>query len=342
MESEILQVPNENENETAPKAEISPEVEAVQEVEIVQEGETVQESETSDESEESEEEEAADEADTAPESEGAIKQKTHFTGTVTRVGLAGALVDIGAEKPGLMHISQIVAPTDEQIKRVEDVLKVGQQIDVWVKRVKEGRVELTMVKPLDLDWRDIKKGMTVKGKVVRLEKFGAFVEIGAERPGLIHISEMAHGYVRQPTDVVNEGDDVEAQVIDVNRKKRQIKLSIKALLPEPVKEEEPVQEYLDNNNLPRREKSVRPKKVRKTSRGRDNESGGDVDELMAALGHSEGQSDAETAMAIAWKEAMDKAKARKQDDKSRKTRGATAEQEDILSRTLEHKVQTTA
>ena len=54
-----------------------------------------------------------------------------------------------------------------------------------------------MFKPLDLEWRDMKKGMTVKGTVVRLEKFGAFVEIGAERPGLVHISEMAHGYVKQ-------------------------------------------------------------------------------------------------------------------------------------------------
>jgi small subunit ribosomal protein S1 len=274
------------------------------------------------------------------ENENEIRQKTHFTGTVVKVGLAGALVDIGTGKPALMHISQIVAPTDEPIKRVEDVLKVGQSVEVWVKRVKEDRVELTMIKPLELDWRDIKKGMTVKGKVVRLEKFGAFVEIGAERPGLIHISEMAHGYVRQPTDVVNEGDDVEAEVIDVNRKKRQIKLSIKALTPEPVKEEEPVRDFVE---MPRREKSARPapKKKTKSSRGRGEEGGGDVDELMASLGHSEGANDAETAMATAWKEAMDKAKARKQEDKARKTRGATPEQEDILSRTLEHKVQTT-
>jgi small subunit ribosomal protein S1 len=164
----------------------------------------------------------------------------HFTGTVVKTGLAGAIVDIGVGRPAVIHISQIVldAPDQQPIKRVEDVLKVGQQLDVWVKKVKDNRVELTMIKPLDLEWRDIKKGMTVKGQVIRLEKFGAFVEIGAERPGLIHISEMAHGYVRQPSDVVNEGDEVEAQVIDVNRKKKQIKLSIKALQPEPVKEEE--------------------------------------------------------------------------------------------------------
>jgi len=284
----------------------------------------------------------SEEMEAVEENENGIRQKMHFSGTVVKVGLAGALVEIGVGKPGLMHISQIVAPTEEPIKRVEDVLKVGQTIDVWVKRVKDERVELTMVKPLDLDWRDIKKGMTVKGKVVRLEKFGAFVEIGAERPGLIHISEMAHGYVRQPTDVVNEGDEVEAEVIDVNRKKRQIKLSMKALQPEPVKEEEPVREFVE---MPKREKTARPasanKKRTKTSRGRGDDLGGDVEELMAALGHSEGQNESETAMAIAWKEAMDKAKARKQDDKARKNRGVTQEQEDILSRTLERKVQTT-
>jgi small subunit ribosomal protein S1 len=283
------------------------------------------------------------------EKEEAIKPKTHFTGTVTKVGLAGALVDIGTGKPGMMHISQIIAPSPEPIKRVEDVLSVGQTIDVWVRRVKDERVELTMVKPLDLEWRDIKKGMTVKGTVVRLEKFGAFVEIGAERPGLIHISEMAHGYVRQPSDVVNEGDEVEASVIDVNRKKRQIKLSIKALLPEPVKEEEPVHEFVEPV---RRERPARAgsaasggqgsssRKRGKSSRNRGDEYGGDMDELMAAVNHSDGEAEAETAMAIAWKAAMDKVKARKQEDKARKSRGATQEQEDILSRTLENKVQT--
>jgi predicted RNA-binding protein with RPS1 domain len=271
------------------------------------------------------------------EQEGGLRPKTHFTGTVVKVGLAGALVDIGTGKPGLMHISQIVASTDEPIKRVEDVLQVGQSIDVWVRRVKDDRVELTMVRPLGLDWRDIKKGMTVKGTVVRLEKFGAFVEIGAERPGLIHISEMAYGYVRQPSDVVKEGDEVESQVIDVNRKKRQIKLSMKALMPEPVKEEEPVREFVD---APRREKTQRAAKPQRKSKPnrRSDEFGGNVEELMAAVNQSEGESETETAMAIAWKEAMDKAKARKQADKTRKTRGATAEQEDILSRTLERKV----
>jgi predicted RNA-binding protein with RPS1 domain len=92
-----------------------------------------------------------------------------------------------------------------------------------------------MIEPLALEWREIKKGDVVKGKVVQLEKFGAFVEIGAERPGLVHVSELAHGFVRTVEDAVSIGDEVEAQVLDVSRRKRQIKLSMKALQMDPAK-----------------------------------------------------------------------------------------------------------
>lgn len=271
-----------------------------------------------------------------------VKPKMHYMGTVVKTGLAGAIIDIGTGRPAVIHISQIVPESPEQpIKRVEDVLKVGQQVDVWVKRAKDDRVELTMIKPLDMEWRDIKKGMTVKGTVVRLEKFGAFIEIGAERPGLIHISEMAHGYVRQPTDVVNEGDEVEAQVIDVNRKKKQIKLSIKALQPEPVKEEELPRVYTEPARRERdkdkdKEKTARRKKPR-TMRARDME--GNVDDLLASMNNEPVQEAEPTAMEIAMRDAMERAKARKQDDKGRRNKSVSREQEDILSRTLEGKEQ---
>lgn len=269
------------------------------------------------------------------------KPKQHFTGTVLKTGLAGAIIDIGTDRPAVLHISQIVPESSDQpMKRVEDVLKVGQQIDVWVKKMKDGRIELTMIKPLDLEWRDIKKGMTVKGQVVRLEKFGAFVEIGAERPGLIHISEMAHGYVRQPSDVVKEGDEVEAQVIDVNRKKKQIKLSIKALQPEPVKEEELPRVFTeparpkDKDKDKDKEKARRKKAKAPRMRG---EVSGDVDELLATINEPEKEAEP-TAMEITLRDAMERAKARRQEDKSRK-KAVSQEQDDILSRTLESKIQ---
>ncbi|NMB87779.1 MAG: S1 RNA-binding domain-containing protein [Chloroflexi bacterium] len=271
-----------------------------------------------------------------------IKSKMRFTGTVLKTGLAGALVDIGTGTPAVIHISQIAGPTpDEPVKRVEDVLQPGQSFEVWVKKVKGDRVELTMIKPLDLEWREIKKDMVVKGTVTRLEKFGAFVEIGAERPGLVHISEMAHGYVRSPSDVVKEGDEVEAQVLEVNRRKKQIKLSIKALQPEP----EPVEEVVrpasmtdapshrpSNQQGPKEKPARRKKTPRKSSEMLNGDFNFDLDDAAPAEAEP-------TAMEIALREAMEKAKTRKQqqEEKNRKAKAGSKEQDDLLSRTLENK-----
>lgn len=265
------------------------------------------------------------------ENDNEIKPKMHFTGKVLKTTLAGAIMDIGLNVLSVLHISQLVPSDPEQsIKRVEDVLQVGQEVEVWVKKVKEDRIELTMVKPLGLEWRDIKKGMSVKGTVVRLEKFGAFVEIGAERPGLIHISELAHGYVRQPSDVVKEGDEVEAQVLDVNRRKKQIKLSLKALQEEPVKVEEPAKiiETVQKDRTNRR---------RRGGHGEES-SGSEHREMPQEPVEAQVEPDP-TAMEMAMREAMDRAKSRKSQnqDRGRRNRAMTAEQEDILARTLEHK-----
>jgi predicted RNA-binding protein with RPS1 domain len=273
-----------------------------------------------------------------------IKPKMRYTGKVVKTSLAGALIDIGVDQPAVLHISQIQAPTEEPIKRVEDVLQPGQEVDVWVRKVRGDHIELTMIKPLDLEWRELKKGMTVKGTVTRLEKFGAFVEIGAERPGLVHISEMAHGYVRTPGDVVKEGDEIEAEVLDVNRRKKQIKLSMKALQPEPVKEEEPVKTSSTSGTSAARERFAsapaaagspaarRAKKPQKKDRKRE-----ETGEITFTLDDSASGEAEPTAMEIALREAMEKAKSRKQDEKNRKARSVSTEQEDILSRTLENK-----
>ncbi len=270
-----------------------------------------------------------------------IEPKMHFTGKVIKTRLAGAVIDIGVGKPAVLHISQVVAPEGAQIKRIEDVLKEGDEIEVWVKKVArkddEERIELTMVRPLDLEWREIKIGNAVKGKVVRLEKFGAFVEIGAERPGLVHISEMAHGYVKVPGDVVKEGDEIEAQVIEVNRRKKQIKLSMKALQPEPevVVEEKPAPSPRQNPARfaadPNREK----KPARSKPRRRAEE---DNTALMASI--NETNEPEPTVMELAMKAAMEKAKDRKKKQEIHKEKASAKEQEDLLSRTLGSKIET--
>lgn len=258
-----------------------------------------------------------------------LKPKTKFTGKVLKTSLAGAVIDIGVGKPAVIHVSQLVSPTGQAIKSVKEVLQEGQEVEVWVRKVKEDRIELTMIKPLDLDWHEIKKDMVVKGNVVRVETFGAFLEIGAERPGLIHISELAHGYVRTPGDVVKEGDELEAQVIDVNKKKKQIKLSLKALQPEPVKEEV--------DQAPEKSKDKRRKKD--TKRKKNDEGYMSAEEIAALSGDTASKEAEPTFMEIAIREAMEKAKSRKAEPKAKKvkTSGLQAEQEDLLARTLEKK-----
>jgi small subunit ribosomal protein S1 len=267
-----------------------------------------------------------------------LRSKMEMTGTVVKTSLAGAVIDIGTGKPAVIHISQIVAPDNKPFKSVTEVLTVGQKIEVWVKRVAkkddEERIELTMVRPLDMEWRDIKIGNQVKGKVVRLEKFGAFVEIGAERPGLIHISEMAHGYVKQPSDVVKEGDEVDVAIIEVNRRKKQIKLSMKALLPEP---EEEVKDKPKSTGPSRTEAG--PRKDRKPARKPRRKGDEDNTALLESVNEPPAE-DEPTYMEIAMRAAMEKAKDKKKKADDKKSKAVSSEQEDLLSRTLENKVQT--
>ena len=163
-----------------------------------------------------------------------LKPKMKVAGKVLKTSLAGAIVDLGIDVIGVIHISRF---SKEPVTRVEDIVAEGQEIEAWVYRInpKEGKLELTMIEPLEIEWRDIKPGMEFKGTVSRIEKYGIFVDIGTGRPGLVHISEMAHGYVQKPTDLVKDGDNIDVQVLKVDRRKKQIKLSMKALEEPPTK-----------------------------------------------------------------------------------------------------------
>lgn len=172
-----------------------------------------------------------------PETIEDLEPKMKVAGKVLKTSLAGAIVDVGVGIPGVIHISKI---SKESVSRVSDVLKEGQEIEVWIQHAdpEKKKIELTMLEPLGMDWREIQPDMELVGTVTRIEKYGIFVDIEAERPGLVHISEMAHGYVRTPTDIVQKGDEVNVKVLKVNRRKKQIKLSMKAL------EEPPLDEYV--------------------------------------------------------------------------------------------------
>jgi ribosomal protein S1 len=157
-----------------------------------------------------------------------LHPKMELAGKVTKIALFGAFVDVGIGVDGLVHISQLNV---DDVKNVSDVVNEGDEVTVWVRKIdtENGRLDLTMRKPLGMSWGEIKEGSMVTGKVIRIEKFGVFVEIGAERPGMIHVSELSNDYVNSPEDIVKMGDDIQARVLKVNRKKKQIDLSRKAL-----------------------------------------------------------------------------------------------------------------
>ena len=162
----------------------------------------------------------------APVTLEALRPGMEVHGTVRRLELFGAFVDIGIERDALLHISQLGRPN---VRNVDDVLQVGQKLDLFVLKVdaSAGRVALSMTRPAAVNWDEIREGASVQGRIVRIESYGVFVDFGAERPGMVHVSELTNGFVRSPADVVGIGDEVEARVISVNRGRRQIDLSMK-------------------------------------------------------------------------------------------------------------------
>ena len=244
-----------------------------------------------------------------------IKPKDKFEGKVLKTSLQGALVDINNPLPAFLHISQVIDPKNPEavLKSLEDVIKVDDVITVWVRRVLKDHIELTMREPLAYEWRELAPDMVVHGKVLRLESFGAFVEIGAERPGLIHVSELSHNYVRTPNEVVKVGDEFDVKVLEVDRRKKQIKLSLKALLEAP--------------------EEVMPEPKRSGRKGR-----GQRQEVIEEP--AEEVIPDPTYMEIALRKAMDKAEQRLPEIESRvkKSKSFDSEADEIYERTMQNKI----
>ncbi len=159
-------------------------------------------------------------------------------GKVKRITDFGAFVDIGVGRDGLIHVSELSV---RRIGKVTDVLQEGQEVDVWIKKLDRdrNRISLTLIEPGTKTIRDLEKDELVNGTVTRILPYGAFVDIGIGRDALLHIREMSTGYVARPEDVVAVGDEIEARVIELSRRRQRVDLSIKGLRAEPEVEAPP-------------------------------------------------------------------------------------------------------
>jgi 4-hydroxy-3-methylbut-2-enyl diphosphate reductase len=157
--------------------------------------------------------------------EGVVKRLTDF----------GAFVDVGGID-GLVHISEV---SWQRVGHPQDVLKVGEQIKVKVLEIipERERISLSIRQAQPDPWSKVneeyKVGDIIKGKVTRIVNFGAFVELIPGVEGLVHISQMADFHVKHPSEIIQEGEEVEAKILDINLENKRISLSIKKARPAP-------------------------------------------------------------------------------------------------------------
>ncbi|NNM16084.1 MAG: 30S ribosomal protein S1, partial [Bacteroidia bacterium] len=157
-------------------------------------------------------------------------------GTVKNITSYGVFMDLGGVD-GLLHITDI---SWGRINHPEEVLELDQKINVVIldfdgekKRIALGLKQLT-AQPWDSLDAELKVEDKIKGKVVVLTDYGAFVEIIPGVEGLIHVSEMSWSqHLRSPSDFLKVGDEVEAVVLTIDREERKMSLGLKQLIPDP-------------------------------------------------------------------------------------------------------------
>ena len=163
-----------------------------------------------------------------------------YTGTVKSLTSYGAFVDIGGVD-GMVHISEL---SWGRIKTPDEVVKVGDTIDVFVIKfdAEKRKISLGYKTPEMNPWNQFcakySVGDVANVKIVKIVDFGAFAEILPGVDGLIHISQVADHRVEKVSDVLAEGQEVEAKIIDVDNDRKRISLSIRALLEPTAAEEE--------------------------------------------------------------------------------------------------------
>lgn len=161
-------------------------------------------------------------------------------GTVMRFTDYGAFVDIGG-LDGLLHISEI---SWGKLKHPQEALTIGEKIDVKIlsMNAEKGKISLGLKQTQPEPWTVIDEkysaGQVITGKVVQIKEYGAFVELEPGLDGLVHISEIAHKRVNNIADELSIGETVQAKILDIDKERRRISLSIKETIEPSLMEDE--------------------------------------------------------------------------------------------------------
>jgi small subunit ribosomal protein S1 len=164
-----------------------------------------------------------------------------ITGTVTRLMDFGAFVEVEPGVEGLIHISEM--SYGKKLRHPSDMLRTGDRVDVVVLGIKpeERRISLGLKQTLADPWSEVSHnfpvGSQIEGPVTKLMNFGAFVQLADGIEGLVHISEITtERRLNHPSDMLRAGQVVKAQILAIDQEKRQIKLSMKQLIPTEIDE----------------------------------------------------------------------------------------------------------
>ncbi len=153
-------------------------------------------------------------------------------GTVMRFTDYGAFIDLGGID-GLLHISEI---SWGKLKHPQEVLEIGEKVKVKILSMNEekGKISLGLKQTVPEPWSVIDEnyqvGQVVSGKVVQIKEYGAFVELEPGLDGLVHISEVAHKRVTNIADELSIGQAVDAKILEIDKERKRISLSIKETL----------------------------------------------------------------------------------------------------------------
>ncbi len=167
---------------------------------------------------------------------------TVITGKVRNITDFGAFIEVEEGIDGLVHVSDI--SRTKRIKHPSEVLKKGDEVQAVVLSVDAASQKLSLgIKQLEPDrweeWFNMHSvGDVVRGRVVRMTNFGAFVELAEGIEGLCHVSELDDKHVEKPTEFLTVGQEVEMRIVKLNLQEKKIGLSLKAM-----KEEEPRLEF---------------------------------------------------------------------------------------------------